>query len=190
MPEKARDQAKAAVETTNRATEDLQQGKPNEVPPHQNQARDALNRLAQALPDANQRRQEAQRAINEARNRTNQVARDLERHLRETAPRPNRPADPVASARDLARRIEPLVQRQEEAARFLENLDVTPDDEPQRQRAAHRARPSPTPSTPSAKPPPPNRPPTAPPNAPTIGTCLAPSRSTPIPRSRSTGPST
>ncbi len=106
---------------------------------HQNQAHDALNRLMRALPDANERRQQAQKALNEARNRTNQVARDLERHLRETAPKPNRPADPVASARDLARRVEPLVQRQQEAVRHLENMDVPESEEPQRQRATEDA---------------------------------------------------
>lgn len=131
-------QARDAARTTAQARDDLQQRRVDGVPGHLNEARDSLNRLADALPDANQVRQEARNRLGDARNRTEEVAREIERHLRETSPQPGKPADPDGSAAELARRLVPLVQRQSEAAKALSALSVQRRDEPQRDRAARR----------------------------------------------------
>jgi hypothetical protein len=104
-----------------------------------NEARDALNRLADALPEPWQRRQQAQQQVNEARGKLDEVAREVERHLRETGPGAQPPPNPINAARDLAKRVEPLAQRAAEAARGLEALDTLGEADPQRDRAAHRA---------------------------------------------------
>ncbi len=138
-PEPQKAQARQAAEKTARAADDLRMPRPEQLPPHLNEAHAALNALANALPDANQRRHQAQQRLNEARNQLDQVGRELAQHLRETTPRPDPKADPVASARELARRIEPLIQRQDEVASKLAALDVEPDAAPQRDRVARRA---------------------------------------------------
>jgi len=138
-PPEQKDVARNAAQTTARARDDFREPRPREVEGHQNEARDALNRLAAALPDANQRREKARQAINEARNRTDEVGRELERHLRETAPQPNQPFNPAKAAAELAQRVAPLAQREREAAALLAKADPEPRAKPQRDRAARRA---------------------------------------------------
>jgi hypothetical protein len=139
-PEAQRDAAGDASRKTVRATDDLRTLRSHEIEGHLNESRDALNRLADALPDPNQRLEPSRRKFEEARNRSNEVANDLERHLRETGPQPDRPFDARGSATELANRLAPLAQKQAEAAAALAAMDVGPDREPQRARAENRAR--------------------------------------------------
>lgn len=134
---KAKDEAELATE---RPVRDLRDRNVVQIPNSQNEARDRLNRLADALPDANAVRQKAMQAMYEAKGRTEQVARELEEHLRATSPRPDqRDFDPDAAARDLARRVEPLANRMGEAVRHLAENDPGRDAQPQRDRALKRS---------------------------------------------------
>lgn len=139
-PKEQQDAAKNAIERTQRALEALRAAKPTETDPRQNEARDALNRLADVLPDANQRHERARQVVNEAKGRTDHVAREVERHLRETGPQPGRPFDPERAATELAERLAPLAQQQGEVAADLAAADVETRLEPQRARAARRTR--------------------------------------------------
>jgi hypothetical protein len=138
-PRDQRDALKNASERTIQALDALRDAKPNEVETRQNEARDALNHLANVLPDANQRREQARPIIGEARGRTENIVREVERHLHETGPQPGRPYDPQQAAADLAERLAPLAQQQGEVAADLAAIEVEPRTEPQRERAARRA---------------------------------------------------
>ena len=140
LPEqqKARDEAELAAE---RPVRELRDRSVDQVPNSQNHARDRLNNLANALPDPNQARQRAMQAMREAKNRTGQVARELGQHLQQTTRRPDqKDFDPDAAARDLARRVAPLADRQAEAVRQLAEVDPDDDAAAQRDRALDRAR--------------------------------------------------
>jgi hypothetical protein len=139
-PKDQRDAAKNAVERTQRALEAIRSAKATETDPRQNEARDAFNHLANVLPDANQRHERSRQVVNEARGRTDHVTREVERHLRETGPQPGRPFDPERAAAELADRLAPLAQQQGEVAADLAAADVEGRLEPQRARAARRAR--------------------------------------------------
>ncbi len=138
-PPEQKDAARDATQKTAKARDDLHNARPRDVEGHQNEARDALNRLADALPDPNQRRDRARQKLGEARSRYEEIARDLERHLRETAAKPGQPHDPVRDAADLAQRIAPLAQREREVALALSAIDPEARAFPQRDRAARRA---------------------------------------------------
>ena len=139
-PAEQKDVARNAAQTTGRARDDFREPKPpREIEGHQTEARDALNRLAETLPDANQVRDRARQKINEARQRSEEVGRELERHLRETAPQPNQPFNRTRAAAELAQRLAPLVQREREAAALLAEAMPEPRARPQRDRAARRA---------------------------------------------------
>jgi hypothetical protein len=131
--------ARLAAKTSAQARDDLREPRPREVEGHQSEARDALNRLADALPDPNQRRNRAREKLAEARSWSEEVARDLETHLRETAPKSGQQYDPGRAAADLAQRVTPLARRQREIALALAAIDPEPRAIPQRDRAARRA---------------------------------------------------
>jgi hypothetical protein len=135
---------KQAVEGLEKARDELRKsdGNPGDLGPRQREARDALQRLANALPDPWRRGEPLRRGIDEARKRIDEVARDLERHLRETGPQPGKPFDADRADADLANRLAELAKKQADAAGDLEALDLTPAPrlEPQRRRAAARAR--------------------------------------------------
>ncbi len=114
--------------------------RPKEVEGHQNEARDALSRLADALPDANQRRDRARQKLGEARSRYEEIARDL----REASTRDRAQAGTTARSRAAARpswpsAIMPLARREREVAEALSAIDPEPRAFPQRDRAARRA---------------------------------------------------
>lgn len=136
------DAARAAVQSTARAVEALKTAKPREIDERQNEARRDLRRLADQLPDAWRRQEPGRRQLDEARRRSEEVARDLERHLRETAPHPGRPHDPNRAAEDLANRLAALAPIQAKVADALAKgtLESEPRLEPQRERAARSAR--------------------------------------------------
>ncbi len=134
-----KDVLRDATEKTARAHADLRESKPKDVETHQAEARDALNRLAEALPDPNQARDRARQKVNEARSRHEEIARDLETHLRETMPKPGQPHDPVKAAADFAQRVAGLVAAQRELANLVGAIDPESRATPQRDRAAQRA---------------------------------------------------
>jgi hypothetical protein len=129
-----------AAQATARALDNLKNVRPREAEDRQDEARQALNRLAEALPDHWRRDEEARKVFEETRRNADEAAREVERHLRETAPEPGRPHDPAKAAVELGRRLEPLARREAEAAARLAKLDVAPRDDPQRRRAERRAR--------------------------------------------------
>jgi hypothetical protein len=130
------DMARVAAQAVRGARDGLQAG----VEPRPNEARDALNRLADVLPDAWRMREPARKKLDEARRISNEVIGELERHLRETAPRPDQPLDPARMASDLANRLEGVARNQAKVAEVLASLDPEPRELPQRDRAARRAR--------------------------------------------------
>ena len=133
--------ARDAAQAVGRALDNLRNARPREAEGRQEEARQALNRLADALPDHWQRDEPARKALEEARRLADEATRDLDRHLRETDPdQPGRPHDPAKSAADLARRLEPLAKKEAEAAAKLAAMEVSPRVEPQRRRAEGRAR--------------------------------------------------
>ncbi|SIO32490.1 hypothetical protein SAMN05444166_3793 [Singulisphaera sp. GP187] len=136
------DAALAAFQSTARAVEALKTLAPRDIEERQNAARRDLRRLADLLPDASRRQEPARRQVDEARRRSEGVARDLERHLRETAPHPGRPHDPNRAAEDLANRLTALAPIQAKVADALAKgtLESEPRHEPQRDRAARSAR--------------------------------------------------
>ena len=82
----------------------------------------------------------ARQEASQAKQRVDEVAREVERHLRETAPQPGQNHDPIAADIELARKLGEQANRQDEAAKTLEKMAVEPSVEPQRDRAARRAR--------------------------------------------------
>ncbi len=142
VPREQEGDHRQAIDQQQQATKTLQEGKTRESEEAQNQARDRLNRLANTLPDVNKRRTEARKPWEEARRRTDQVARELEKHLRETSPQPGKPYDADQAQAELARRLASanLSRIQREAAEHLERLPFDPQTVAQRERAAQRAR--------------------------------------------------
>ena len=141
VPENLREQLRETIRAVDRSGEDLKTNAYAHIQNHFNDARDRLHRLADALPDANQKRQEAMQSLREAKSRTDQVARELDQALRDTAPRPDRrDFDPDAAARELARRVGPLADRQAEAVRNLAEMRPERRADPHRDRALARAR--------------------------------------------------
>ena len=134
------DVARAAVQSTTRASEALRALKPREIQARQEDARREMRRLADALPDAYRRQEPTRQRLGETVRNADDLGRELERHLRETSPQPGQPLDPAKSAEDLANRLAPLVERQDKAAKDIAALAVEPRALPQRDRAARRAR--------------------------------------------------
>jgi hypothetical protein len=137
-PEPQKNAAHEAVQATERASENLRDFKPRESEERQNHARRALNQLAEALSDPNRHRDEVRRKFEEARRKEEEVHRDIDRHLAETRPQPDKPDGEAKAAADLAEKIAPLAQKEKDAAEALARLDVEPRLIPQRDRAAAR----------------------------------------------------
>ncbi len=138
-PEPQKGQAREAVQAAAKAVENLRDFKPKESENAQNNARRALNQLADALPDPNRTRDEARRKLDEVKRKEEEVLRDVERAIAETQPRPDKLDADAKAATDLAERLAPLVQKQKEAAEALTKLELEPRLIPQRDRAARRA---------------------------------------------------
>jgi hypothetical protein len=138
-PEAQKGQAREAAQAAGRAAENLRDFKPRESENAQNNARRALNQLADALADPNRVREESRRKLDEARRKEEEVLRDLERALAETQPRSDKLDADAKAATNLAEKIAPLVQKQKETAEALARLDLEPRLIPQRDRAAGRA---------------------------------------------------
>lgn len=134
------DAVRAAADKVRHAHNGLTNGDvPVEIRARQNEARTALGRLADAVPDVWRLREPERKKLEEARRLSNEVANELERHLRETAPRPDQPYDAAAAANDLANRLGGAAQNQARAAELLAQTETEPREQPQRDRAARRA---------------------------------------------------
>ncbi|MDR3636399.1 MAG: hypothetical protein P4L84_21530, partial [Isosphaeraceae bacterium] len=130
-----------ARQSTDKAAEGLHEAtRPKEIEHRQNEARRQLARLAETLPDPWRRQEAARHKLDEARRFTHEVAGELERHLRETAPEPGKPHDPAKAVAELARRLAPTAQKQAKAAEALTALEPDARAQPQRDRAARRAK--------------------------------------------------
>ena len=138
-PEPQKGAAREAAQATERAAENLRDFQPRDSEERQNQARRALNQLVDALADPNQIRDEARRKLDEARRKAEEILRDLDRHLAETRPGLDKPDADAIAASDLADRVAPLIQRQNQATEALARLEVESRLVPQRDRAAARA---------------------------------------------------
>ncbi len=133
-----RDAAEKAVAASTHAAEAVKNAaNPREMAERAGKARDALQRLANELPDPWKRQEPTQRALNEARRIADQAAHDAERHVRETEQHIER--DPARAAGDLAKRLAPVAEKARQAAERLEKIDPIPRVAPQRDRAARRA---------------------------------------------------
>ncbi len=139
-PDPAKNQANEAAKATARVAEDLKGDRSPQAQERGNAAKDALNRLADALPDRNAQLAQTVNRMNEARARTQSVSAELEDLLRQTAPRPDPNFDPEKAARELAQRVSALADRQDEAVRILADLPADRRTDAQRERALARGR--------------------------------------------------
>ena len=139
VPEARRDAAREAVDRARKSAEALRAGDAKGAESRPREARESLQRLADQLPDPDEARREARRKLEPARNATDEAARDLANHLRETVPRPDKPQRPAEAAAELARRLESAARKQSEAAATLASLEVPPRFASARASAARRS---------------------------------------------------
>jgi hypothetical protein len=132
--------ARDASEKTGRAAEILRSQKTQEISDRKNEARQALERLANELHDPWRRQEPTRQRFEEARRQSNEVAEEISRSLRETDPRPDRPATTAGAAAELAGRLGGTADKQARVVAALEAMEPEPRAEPQRQRALSRAR--------------------------------------------------
>ena len=138
-PEPQKAIALEAAQAAERAAENLRNLKPRDSENLQNNARRALNQLADALADPNRLRDETRRKFDEAKRKEEEVLRDIDRAIAETQPKADKPDADARAATDLAEKVAPLIQKEKEVAEALAKLDVEPRNIPQRDRAAARA---------------------------------------------------
>ncbi|MGP0062270.1 MAG: hypothetical protein ACLQGP_01545 [Isosphaeraceae bacterium] len=131
--------AREAVNKTTRAVEALGTLTPQVIEEGKNGARQALERLANDLPDHWRRQEPTRQKFDEARRTMNELSNQIAQHLRETEPRPDRPATAAKAAEELARRLNDAADRQAKAVAALEEMEPEPRVEPQRDRAVRRA---------------------------------------------------
>jgi len=133
------DAARDALQKTARAALALPTQKAQEIDGRKQEARLALDRLANELQDYWRRQEPARQKLDEARRISNEVANEIAQHLRETDPRPERPSTTAGAAEELARRLHDTADKQARAVTALEGMEAEPRVEPQRARAARRA---------------------------------------------------
>ncbi len=131
--------AREAVNKTTRAVETLGTLTPQVIEEGKNGARQALERLANELPDIWRRQEPTRQKFDEARRTMNELSGQIAQHLRETEPRPDKPATAAQAAEELARRLNDAADRQAKAVAALEEMEPEPRVEPQRARAVRRA---------------------------------------------------
>jgi hypothetical protein len=138
-PEAQKAVAREAAQATEKAGENLRNLKPRDSENLQNNARRALNQLADALADPNRLRDETRRKFDEAKRKEEEVLRGIDRAIAESQPKPDKLDADARAATDLAEKVAPLIQKEKEAADALSKLNVEPRAIPQRDRAAARA---------------------------------------------------
>ena len=133
------DAARDAAAKTVRAAETLPSRKTQEITDRKNEARQALERLANELQDSWRRQEPARQRFADARRLSNEVAEEIARNIRETDPRPDRPATTAGAAAELAARLNGTADKQSQAVAALEAMEPEPRAVPQQQRALRRA---------------------------------------------------
>ena len=131
--------AREAVDKTKRAVEALGTLTPIVIEEGKNNARQALERLANDLPDLWRRQEPTRQKFDEARRTMNDLSNQITQHLRETDPRPDKPSTTAKAAEELARRLNDAANRQAKAVTALKEMEPEPRVEPQRRRAVRRA---------------------------------------------------
>ncbi len=131
--------AREAVNKTARAVETLKFLSPQAIDEAKNEARQALYRLANELPDIWRRQETYRPKFDEARRLTNELSGQIAQHLRETEPRADKPATTAQAAEELARRLGDAADRQARAVTALKEMEPPPRLEPQRACALRRA---------------------------------------------------
>ncbi len=134
------DAARDAVEKTTRAAQNLQSQRVQELEGRKNEARQALERLANDLHDPWRRQEPTRQKFEEARRISNEVAEEIGRHLRETAPRPDHLSTASHAALELTGRLHDTADKESRAVAALEAMEPEPRALPQRDRALTRAR--------------------------------------------------
>ncbi len=133
------DAARDAVEKTTRAAQSLQSQRVQELEGRKNEARQALERLANELHDPWRRQEPTRQKFEEARRISNEVAEEIGRHLRETAPRADHLSTASHAAEELAGRLHDTADKEARAVAALEATEPEPRALPQRDRALTRA---------------------------------------------------
>jgi len=133
------DAARDAVQKTTRAAQTLAAQQVNEIDGRKNEARQSLERLANDLHDPWRRQEPTRQKFEEARRISNEVAEEIGRHLRETAPRADHPSTTAHAAEELAGRLRDAADKQARAVAALEAMEPEPRAVPQRDRALARA---------------------------------------------------
>ncbi len=131
--------AREAVNKTSRAVETLKHLSPRAIDEAKNEARQALGRLANEVPDVWHRQEPARQKFDEAWRLTNELSGQISQHLRETEPRADKPATTAQAAEELARRLGDAADRQSRVVAALKEMEPPPRLEPQHARAVSRA---------------------------------------------------
>lgn len=131
--------AREAVEKARRAAEAFRQPAPQVLDERRNEARQALDRLANELPDPWRRNEMNRQKFDEARRVTYELFNQVAQHLRETEPRPDKPATSAKAAEELARRLGDAPDRLAGAIRALKEMEPEARVQPQRDRAVRAA---------------------------------------------------
>ncbi len=140
-PRFPRDAANQAAEAAKRAAETTGKSQnPRDVEQRANEARDKLRRLANDIPDHWQRDSKVRQKLADARRISDEAARSVDQRIRETEHL--RAKEPAKAATELANHLGSVADKAREAARKLDEIapDISPRVEPQRARAARRAR--------------------------------------------------
>jgi hypothetical protein len=134
------DAARDAAQNTTRAVQSLVSQKVPEIEGRKNDARQALERLANELPDAWRRQEPIRQKFDEALRLSNEIAEEIARHLRETTPRPDHPSTASLAAQELADRLRDATEKQTRVIAALEAMEPEPRVNSQRDRALAPAR--------------------------------------------------
>jgi hypothetical protein len=133
------DAARDAVQKTTRAAQSLAANQVKEIEGRKNEARQALERLANDLHDSWRRQEPTRQKFDEARRTSNEITEEIGRHLRETAPRSDQPSTTAHAAEELAGRLHDSADKEVRAVSALEAMEPEPRVAPQRDRALSRA---------------------------------------------------
>lgn len=131
--------AREAVDKARRAAEAFRQPAAHVIDERKNEARQALDRLANELPDWWRRNEFNRQKLDEARRISGELFNQVTQHLRETEPRPDKPATTAKAAEELARRLGDAPDRLAHAIRDLKEMEPEPRVQPQRDRAVRAA---------------------------------------------------
>ena len=126
--------AREAVARTGRLAEVLGSQNSAEIENRKNEARQALERLANELPDVWRRQEFTRQKFDEARRITNEISEEINRHLRETNPRPDHLATTAGAAAELAERLREAADKEAKVVAAIEAME--PEDRALPQRAA------------------------------------------------------